>query len=45
VWLVFERAVRFPTEEKMKDTLHYNQDGLNEMGQIGGRTVAEIHED
>jgi len=44
VWLVFEGAVGFPAEGKMKDTLHYNQDGLDEMGRVGGRTVAEINE-
>jgi len=41
VWLVFEGAAKFPTEGKMKDTLHYNQQGLDEMGWIGGQNVAE----
>jgi len=41
-WLVFDDAVSFPESGKMGDRLHYNQDGLNEMGTGGGQRVAEI---
>ncbi|MEA1930910.1 MAG: sialate O-acetylesterase [Euryarchaeota archaeon] len=41
VEVVFEGAVAFPAAGKMKDMLHYNQAGLNEMGRVGGRAVAE----
>lgn len=40
--IVFKNAVSFPDTGQMEDLLHYNQAGLNEMGQTGGRRVAEI---
>jgi hypothetical protein len=37
--LVFDGCVNFPEEGKMADDVHYNQQGLNEMGHTGAANI------
>lgn len=38
--IIFDKCVKFPEEGKMNDNLHYNQQGLNEMGRTGAVNIA-----
>lgn len=38
--VVFDKCVNFPGEGKMTDNLHYNQQGLNEMGRTAAANIA-----
>lgn len=39
--LVFDDCVNFPEEGKMTDGVHYNQEGLNEMGRTGAANIVD----
>jgi len=39
VFFAFENTIQFPFEDKVEDSIHYNQDGLNEMGFKGAENI------
>lgn len=39
--LVFDDCVNFPEEGRMTDNVHYNQEGLNEMGRTGAANIID----